>query len=95
VGEAGASRTIDYDHAFVLIGSDVPVVFLKSIGIRMENEWEGSLLRSLLLSFTTLLGLWLAGGQTGLVSDGSVETFALTGWMVTILSLGALTFFGR
>ncbi|RMH78348.1 MAG: FAD-binding protein, partial [Calditrichaeota bacterium] len=29
------------DHAFVLIGAELPVKFLKSIGIRLENEWEG------------------------------------------------------
>lgn len=92
---SGSPVQVEYDHAFVLIGSDVPVVFLKSLGIRMENEWAGSLKRSALLSLTTLLGLWFAGGQTGLVSGSALSTLALGGWMLTLLSLGGLLLFGK
>src|SRR2546427_6648193 len=38
-----ARDELRYDHAFVLIGAELPVAFLKSIGVRLENEWNGSL----------------------------------------------------
>src|SRR5258706_4350897 len=57
--------TVPCDHAFVLVGAELPVKFLKSLGIRLENEWEGSLIRAAALSFLTLFGLWrLTGGPT-------------------------------
>lgn len=37
----GEEMRVAMDHAFVLIGAELPVKFLKSIGIRLENEWEG------------------------------------------------------
>jgi NosR/NirI family nitrous oxide reductase transcriptional regulator len=55
--------TVPCDHAFVLIGAELPVQFLKSLGIRMENEWTGSLWRAAALAFATLLGLWFLGGH--------------------------------
>ena len=58
-----AVSTVTYDHAFVLIGADLPVKFLKSLGIRLENEWIGNPLRSAALTFLTLFGLWFAGGH--------------------------------
>jgi len=62
--DGGQERVaVPYDHAFVLIGADLPVAFLKSLGIQLENEWEGSLLRAAALTFLVLLGLWFAGGQ--------------------------------
>ncbi len=89
------SQTIPCDHAFVLIGSDVPVDFLKSLGIRMENEWDGSLTRSAALSFATLFGLWLAGGQTGIVTGSTTVTVAWVGWMLTVFSFVGLLMFGK
>jgi len=56
-------RTVPCDHAFVLIGAELPVQFLKSLGIRMENEWAGSLWRAAGLAVVTLFGLWLVGGH--------------------------------
>jgi NAD-dependent dihydropyrimidine dehydrogenase PreA subunit len=34
----GGTRTVKADHAFVLIGAELPVKFLKSLGLRLENE---------------------------------------------------------
>jgi len=66
-GGHGEERTIPTDHAFVLVGAELPVQFLKSLGIRLENEWEGSALRAALLTLLAFLGFcWLApalGGQ--------------------------------
>ncbi len=52
-------------HAFVLIGAELPVKFLKSLGIELENEWNGVGWRAALLGLLTLLGLWLLGGKSG------------------------------
>ncbi len=79
--------TVPCDHAFVLVGAELPVKFLKSLGIRLENEWEGSLLRATALSFLTLLGLWLLkGGQT------TVPPMA--GGLLSLGALGGLLAFG-
>ena len=58
-------RKIPYDHAFVLVGADVPRKFLKSLGLRMENEWEGSLLRAACLTLLGLAGAWIFGAHRG------------------------------
>ncbi len=63
-------RAVPYQHAFVLIGAELPVPFLKSLGIRLENEWNGSLLRAAALTLATLAGLWLAGGRSGVPVPG-------------------------
>src|SRR5208337_445312 len=55
-----------YDHAFVLIGAELPVTFLKSLGIKMENEWNGSPWRTAALVLLVLLGLWVFGGRAQL-----------------------------
>lgn len=65
----GSVETRDYDHAFVLIGAELPVKFLRSIGIRLENEWHGSFWRATGLAALTLVAVWLVhrwlGAPTG------------------------------
>jgi len=96
VDRGGHQENIErpYHHAFVLVGADVPVQFLKSLGIKMENEWDGSLLRAAALSLATLLGLWFAGGHA--VWNGTefhaVPPFA--GWLLAAVSLGAMIAIG-
>ena len=63
------TRQVPYDHAFVLIGADIPKRFLKSLGIKLENEWEGSFFQSMALTFLTLIGLWLFGGNATLFGN--------------------------
>ncbi len=58
-------QTVEIDHAFVLIGADLPVKFLKSLGIRLENEWDGTTLWSTLLTAALFAGLWLFGPALG------------------------------
>lgn len=59
-------RTLPVDHVFVLIGAELPVAFLRSLGVRLENEWRGgSLLRALGLGAAALLGLWFLGPALG------------------------------
>ncbi len=59
-----AVREVPYDHAFVLVGAEAPVDFLRSLGIRLENDWIGSWPRAALLVVATLGGLWVFGGHS-------------------------------
>ena len=60
-GDASEERRVPMDHAFCLIGAELPVKFLKGLGIRLENEWDGSPLKALGLSLLALTLTWLAG----------------------------------
>jgi putative YpdA family bacillithiol system oxidoreductase len=86
-------RTVPYDHAFVLIGADIPREFLKSLGLKMENEWEGSLLRATALTLLALFGLWIAGGRTNWAPIEPIPGWI--GWLVSAGALWALVQFGR
>jgi len=77
------TRKISYDHAFVLIGADVPRKFLKSLGIKMENDWQGSTLRSAALTVLGLFGLAAIGQNFG----GAQQ--ALPDWAGLLLSIAA------
>ena len=94
VGDASKEQTMPMQHAFVLVGSEVPVHFLKSLGIKLENEWGGSLLRSLMLSAAAMVGLWFFGGQTGYPSFDQ-EVAAWAGAAFTFTVIAALIQFGR
>ena len=59
-----AEETLPYQHAFILIGAELPVKLLKSFGVKLENEWQGSLLRSAALVLATLVGTWWVQGST-------------------------------
>ncbi len=102
-GEAGLTvqengsrqeRKIPYDHAFVLIGADVPRKFLKSLGLRMENEWEGSLLRAAGLTLLGLAGAWIFGAhQGGQARLAGLDLSLIPSWggiLAWALSLGLL-----
>ncbi len=83
------------DHAFILVGAELPIRFLKSIGIKLENEWEGNFVRSIGFAVAALFGLWFAGGQTGIVPDVFHSIASWTGAMAAIISIGSLIMFGR
>ena len=85
-------RTIPYDHAFVLIGADVPRAFLKSLGLRMENEWEGSILRGIALTLLGFIGVSIFGASYGGTSSfGGIDLSAAPGWGGALVFLAALT----
>jgi polyferredoxin len=89
------SMTVPCDHAFILVGAELPVKFLKSLGIKLENEWNGSLLRSAALTFATLLGLWFLGGKAADplgIPFAAVPQFA--GALIAAGGLGGLIFTG-
>lgn len=87
-GAQEETKTLPCDHAFVLVGAELPVKFLKSLGIQLENEWNGSLLRATTLSLLALLGLWFFGGK-------AVDAFGVPFSMVptalgAVIALGSL-----
>jgi len=91
-------RKIPYDHAFVLVGADVPREFLKSLGIKMENAWEGSVWRTIGLSVLGFIGLSIFGAAYGGHPNFlGVDLAFLPSWIGALMwaaGLGALIFFG-
>ena len=88
VAQQDGSKKVEelpYNHAFVLVGAELPIKFLKSIGIKMENEWNGNLWTS--LAMTALLFVLLA--MFG--PDVRMENLAvLPKWVAGLASLGAI-----
>lgn len=78
-------RVIPATHAFVLVGAELPVAFLKGLGIRLENEWEGKPLRALLLTVATLFGLLWLGQWYG--AQPRFTFFGLS-WLAQTFGLG-------
>ena len=75
---------VPYDQIFVLIGAELPVSFLKSLGIRLENEWDWKRWLGLLATFIvaySIYGIKLGKGE---------EFWPYRGW-----GYEALSFFGR
>src|SRR5215472_2855761 len=87
--------TVPCDHAFVLIGAELPVKFLKSLGLKLENEWTGSLARAAALTLITLAGLWILGGHAELAGSHLGSLPRWLGALVALAGLGALVFYGR
>lgn len=98
-GKNTEPRKLPYHHAFVLIGSEIPREFLKSLGLKMENEWEGSILRAAALTFLGFVGLSILG--VGLGGNGNTLGLNLSdapnwaGALITALSFGGLIYFGK
>lgn len=90
IEKAGGITTehVLFNHAFVLIGSEFPGRFLQSLGIRLENEWNGDWLRAVALTLAVLAGLWIFGGKV------SVSAFQHLpeeiGGLAAIIAAGAL-----
>jgi thioredoxin reductase/polyferredoxin len=87
-GAEKQERTVKSDHAFVLVGAELPVAFLKSLGIRLENEWDGSPLRSLLLLLVLFLGLCWFGATPGLGGEPRFGGFGLS-WLAQTFLQGS------
>jgi NosR/NirI family nitrous oxide reductase transcriptional regulator len=86
VRENGSARAVEvpYRHAFVLIGAELPAGFLRSLGIRLENEWTPGRFAWLAVAFAiayTIYGAKQAPGH---------EFWPYTGW-----GFAALSFFER
>ncbi|MGH7596899.1 MAG: NAD(P)-binding domain-containing protein, partial [bacterium] len=96
-GGSDEIRKIQYDHAFVLVGADVPRDFLKSLGLKMENEWEGSVLRTVGLSLLTFIGLSIFGvGLGGHASLLGLDLSFMPSWIGALLwavGIGGFVYF--
>lgn len=84
-------QQLSFDHAFVLVGSDVPRKFLKSLGLQMENDWEGNPLRSIGLTLLGFFGAWLFGAKQGLDSLLSSDLSLIPTWVAVSIWLMSLT----
>ena len=89
-GGHAETREIATDHAFVLIGAELPVRFLKSLGIRLENEWTGTPLRALGLTALLLVSTWFAGALFGGPTPLGIGLGPLPALGVAIAALAAL-----
>jgi thioredoxin reductase/polyferredoxin len=81
--ENGKLEEHRYHHAFVLVGAELPTGFLKSLGLRLENEWTGSPWLAALLTSTVFGGLSFYAGHnlTGLlVAAMAVAALIVTAW---------------
>jgi NosR/NirI family transcriptional regulator, nitrous oxide reductase regulator len=83
---------VPFDHAFVLAGSEFPGVFLKSLGLRLENEWSGNWLGAAGMTLAVLLGLWVLGGKASIESVRHIPPWA--GAFVALASLVSLIALG-
>jgi thioredoxin reductase/polyferredoxin len=84
---------VPFDHAFVLIGAEFPGRFLKSLGLRLENEWSGSWPRAAALALGVMLGLWIWGGQAGVELVRQLPSWL--GGFVALAALTSLIWFGK
>ena len=84
-----------YQHAFILIGAELPVRFLKKQGIRMEGEWTGSLWRSLGWVVLCLAGIAIWGNDTHSWSQSLLAKLpSWCGLVAAVAGLGGLVYGG-
>ncbi len=69
------TERFSYQHAFVLIGAELPLKFFKDQNIKLEGEWTGSLWKSMGFAFLALIGLAIWGG------DRHIWNEFLLGWV--------------
>lgn len=93
-GQIETTKVIS-DHSFVMAGAELPVKFLKSIGLKLENEWEGSPWKTASLAALTLVGLWFAGGNVGFVPDTAATSFSWIGISAAAIGLISLIALGK
>ncbi len=82
------AQQIPFDRAFVLAGSEFPGKFLKSLGLKLENEWNGNWIRAAGLTFLMFLGAWIFGGKASLGFIHQIPAWA--GAAIFSAAMGAL-----
>ena len=94
VEEAGGRHQVElpYHHAFVLIGAEAPADFLRSLGIRLENDWTGSPVSAASLAVAAFLGIWLFGGKTAIPW---LQGQTLAGIALALAAVGSLVWLAR
>ncbi|MFN7921971.1 MAG: NAD(P)-binding domain-containing protein [Bryobacteraceae bacterium] len=71
-----------FSHAFVLIGAELPAGFLRSLGIRLENEWNWQRWMMLAISFAIAYTIY------GVKRGAGAEFWPYTGWGYKYFSFG-------
>lgn len=94
-GDGTNQESVPYQHAFVLIGAELPVKFLRAQGIRLEGEWTGNMWRAALFALLTLVGIAISGGDTHAWS-GTLFGWAprALGMVVAAAAVGSLLYGG-
>jgi NosR/NirI family transcriptional regulator, nitrous oxide reductase regulator len=82
VAEKGGSQALPCDHAWVLVGANPPEPFLRSLGLRLENDWNWTRVGWLLLSF------FIAYTIYGVKQSPGHEFWPYTGWGHDLFSFG-------
>lgn len=90
-------KTVPYDHAFVLVGAEMPVKFFNKIGVKLEGEWTPKKWGFLILWFLfiySIYGITKRLWPYNLVAD---ETFFILGrspsfWYTVLYSVVMVTF---
>jgi polyferredoxin len=84
-------RTLElpYDHAFCLVGAELPVAFLRSAGVRLENEWSGSMLGATALTLLAFVAMSLAGPDTRM-TEWAAQVPQWWSIAAAVLSIGGL-----
>lgn len=80
----GRQERRSYDHAFVLVGSEPPTPFLRSIGLRLENDWTPWRIAALIFTFLLCYSIY------GIKQGANHEFWPFRGWGANLL-----TFSGR
>lgn len=95
-GEDGeAEKTLRCHHAFVLVGAELPVKFLKKQNIRMEGEWTGNFWMSAGLVALALAGVAVWGGDTHGWSQAALGWLPrAVGPVFALLGVGGLLYAG-
>jgi len=93
-GGRAETVTVPSHHAFVLVGAELPTAFLKSLGLKMENEWNGNWARAAALVLLTLFGLWIFGGHASFVGDSLAQIPRIAGFLAAAAGLVALLWTG-
>jgi NosR/NirI family nitrous oxide reductase transcriptional regulator len=78
----GGEKNIPCDHAFVLIGAEVSADFLRSMGVRLENDWTGNPWLAAALVLVSMFGLWMFGGHNApgaALAAASIAALVYTG----------------
>jgi len=99
---AGAVRELPYQHAFVLVGAELPTDFLKSLGLKLENEWSVGRYALLLAAFLicyTIYGVKRgAGSELWPFKDWGHHAFSFfdrpVSFWYTVLYTALMTVFG-
>ena len=54
----GSKEDVKYDHAFEMIGAELPIPFFKKVGIKLANTWDWKRYLAVFLCFLFVYSLY-------------------------------------